>query len=327
MTTIPHDTLGETVPLRRLVQPDRLVSRLRGGGRSSRSGTVRQRHRTGVLFTIPALAVVGALLLIPIGQAVYYSMTNWDGFTAHWVGPSNYSRLARNPAFWQVLRNNLMLLLTVPVAVVLPLVIAAVLHAHVWGWKFFRSVYFIPAAISWVVTGLVATRVFAQDGLLNHLLDNIGLRALQTDLLAHEHTALLAVGITFIWSQLGPNTIIFVAGMANLDPTLEEAGRIDGAGALRIFWSITLPQMARFIQFAVIITIITAFTALFSLIFVMTGGGPGNGTTTLEFFVYQQAFTQGDFGYGAMLGVVLFGLVAAITLVQLVLGRRIASLG
>lgn len=286
-----------------------------------RSSTQAIRRRSGVLFTLPAAAVVTALLIIPIGQAVYYSMTNWDGFTASWVGPGNFTQLFRNPAFWEVLQNNLLLLLTVPVAVLVPLAMAVVLNTHVVGWKFFRSVYFIPASISWVVTGTFASRFFAQDGLLNHLLDGSGLHSLQLNLLAHQHSALLAVGITFIWSQLGPNTIIFVAGLANLDPSLEEAARVDGAGPLRIFWSITLPQMARFVQFATVLTIITAFTALFSLIFVMTGGGPGNGTTTLEFFVYQQAFTQGDFGFGAMLGLVLFALVALITVVQFALGR------
>lgn len=285
------------------------------------------RRRSGVLLTLPATAVVVVLLIFPIAQAVYFSMTNWDGFTAHWVGPTNFKRLVENPAFFQVLRNNLLLLLTVPIAVLVPLAMAAVLHQHVVGWKFFRSVYFIPASISWVVTGTFASRFFAQDGLLNHLLESVGLHSLQLDLLSHQRSALLAVGVTFIWSQLGPNTIIFVAGMANLDLTLDEAARVDGAGSLRVFWSITLPQMRRFIQFATVLTIITAFTALFSLIFVMTGGGPGNGTTTLEFFVYQQAFTQGDFGYGAMLGVVLFVLVASITAIQFAIGRIVIKDG
>lgn len=291
-------------------------------GRPGRGGGLHgSRRRSGALMTLPAVALVAALLIVPIGQAVYYSLTDWDGFTAHWVGVGNFSRLFSNPAFWDVLQNNLLLLLTVPVAVLVPLGMAAVLHTHVTGWKFFRSVYFIPAAISWVVTGTFAVRFFAQDGILNHLLDGVGLHSVQLNLLANQRSALLAVGITFIWSQLGPNIVIFVAGMANLDPSLDEAARVDGAGPLRIFWSITLPQMARFVQFAAVLTIITAFTALFSLIFVMTGGGPGNGTTTLEFFVYQQAFTQGDFGFGAMLGVVLFVLVALITVIVFVLGR------
>ena len=121
--------------------------------------------------------------------------------------------------------------------------------------------------------------------------------------------------------MVGTNTIIFLTGMATLDPSLHEAARVDGAGPLSIFWHITLPQLKRFVQFAFIMTVISAFTALFSLIFVMTGGGPGYGTTTLEFFVYQTAFAKGEFGEGALLGVVLFVIMAFIGAVQLRLLR------
>jgi multiple sugar transport system permease protein len=97
---------------------------------------------------------------------------------------------------------------------------------------------------------------------------------------------------------------------------LAEAARVDGASQTQILLHITLPQLKRFIQFAVIMTLISAFTALFSLIFVMTGGGPGFGTTTLEFFVYQTGFAQGYFGTGAMLGVILFVIMAIVGLAQ-----------
>ena len=125
---------------------------------------------------------------------------------------------------------------------------------------------------------------------------------------------MLAVIITFIWSIFGTNTIIFITGMATLDRDIYEAARVDGAGSFAIFWRITIPMLMRFIQFAFILTLITAFTALFSLIFVMTGGGPGYGTTTLEFYVYQQAFSVGVFGYAAAIGIVLFAIVFAISL-------------
>ena len=145
----------------------------------------------------------------------------------------------------------------------------------------------------------------------------MGLGFIHTDLLSGERTALIAVAIAFVWSMVGTNTIIFLTGMATLDPALHEAARIDGASGWTIFARITVPQLKRFIQFAFTITVISAFTALFSLIFVMTGGGPGYGTTTLEFFVYQTAFAKGAFGLGAMLGVVLFVIMAIVGLVQL----------
>ena len=285
------------------------------------SALTRARRRSGLLMTLPALVFVAALLGLPILQAGYYSMTKWDGLTATWVGPSLYRDQLSNPLLWTVFGNNALLLLAVPAAMFVSLVIAAALNEHVFGWQFFRSVYFLPTAISWVVIGMVSVRFFAQEGLLNSLLASVGLGGVKTDLLSGERTALLAVAITFIWSMLGTNVIIFLTGMATLDPSLHEAARVDGAHAWQVFWHITLPQLRRFVQFSFVITVISAFTALFSLIFVMTGGGPGYGTTTLEFFVYQTAFAKGAFGTGALLGVLLFLIMGAIGLAQLRLLR------
>jgi multiple sugar transport system permease protein len=291
------------------------------GGRARPGALHRHRSRAGIVFTLPALALVVLVLGIPIVQACYYSMTRWDGLTSTWIGPSSYLTQLEDPQFWRVLENNALLLLAVPVSMAVSLAIAAVLSSKVLGWRFFRSVYFLPTAISWVVIGMVSVRVFAQQGLLNTLLAHLGLGAARTDFLSGERTALLAVGVTFVWSMLGTNVVIFLTGMATLDPALHEAARVDGAGAVRIFVSITLPQLRRFLQFSFIITVISAFTALFSLIFVMTGGGPGYGTTTLEFFVYQTAFAKGEFGTGALLGVILFVVMAVIGVGQLRLLR------
>lgn len=290
-----------------------------GGGR--RDVLALHRSRAGVVFSLPVVLVLGLLLVVPIAQAFYYSLTTWNGVTATWIGIGAYVQLIEDPTFWRVLLNNAGLLLAVPFAIAIPLAVAFLLNERVTGWKFFRSVYFLPTAISWVVIGMVAVRFFAANGILNHVLAQLHLGASQ-DMLAGEYTAMVAVMITFIWSVFGTNTVIFITGMATLDPELYEAARVDGATSLQVVRYITIPLMRRFIQFAFIMTLITAFTALFSLIFVMTGGGPGYGTTTLEFFVYQEAFNVGDFGFGATLGVVLFLIVFVISLAQLrILGR------
>lgn len=290
---------------------------LRGTSARRASTLGRRRRRVGLLMSAPAVVLVTLVLGIPIVQAVYYSMTTWDGVTATWVGPSAYVQLFKDPIFWRVMQNNALLLLAVPVAIGIPLGIAFLVNQKVTGWKFFRSVYFLPTAISWVVIGIVAQRFFAQAGTLNSILKTLGLGFIKTDMLSGEYTALLAVAITFIWSMVGTNTIIFLTGMAALDPTLNEAAAIDGATAWQIFRRVTMPQLRRFIQFSFVITLISAFTALFSLIFVMTGGGPGFGTTTLEFWVYDNAFQQGQFGTGALLGVVLFVIMAIVGFAQI----------
>ncbi len=274
------------------------------------------QRRAGILFSLPVILLTAGLLFLPIIQTFYYSLTTWDGITSTWIGLDNYQRLVSDSVFWRVLLNNLFLLASIPFALLIPLLVAFLLHQHVIGWRFFRSVYFFPTAISWVVIGMVSVRVFASQGILNNLLAAIGLGGIHTDMLTNEYTAMLAVILTLIWSVFGTNTIIFITGMATLDRDVYEAARVDGAGSIAIFRFITIPLLMRFIQFAFILTLITSFTALFSLIFVMTTGGPGYGTTTLEFFVYQKAFKQGVFGYAAAIGVVLALIVFAISLAQ-----------
>ena len=281
------------------------------------SPLTRRRRQAGILLSIPAMVLVLSLLFIPIGQAVYYSMTSWNGITSTWIGPSAYTAVFHDPTFWRVVQNNALLLLSVPFAIGIPLIIATLLNEHVRGWKVFRSVYFLPTAISWVVIGIVAVQFFALSGLMNHLLRIVGLGSLRTDMLAGQRTALLALGITFVFSMIGTNTIIFLTGMATLDPALLEAARVDGLNSRQIFLHVTLPLLKRFVQFSFVITVISAFSALFSLIFVMTNGGPGYGTTTLEFFVYQSAFSLGQFGTAALYGIILFVIMAVVGLVQL----------
>ncbi|MEO9175179.1 MAG: sugar ABC transporter permease [Gaiellales bacterium] len=265
--------------------------------------------------------LVTVLLLYPIGETIYYSFTAWDGLTATWLGVKAYTNLLESTAFISVLENNALILLAIPVAIALPLGVAFLLSGHIPGWRFFRSVFFLPTAISWVVIGFVSTRFFADDGILQGLLGDVGLGSLHPNMLSNEHRALFAVMITFIWSMFGTNMIVFLAGMATVDPTLYDAAKVDGASSFAVLTRITIPLLRRFIQFSFIITLVTAFTALFSLIFVMTGGGPGFGTTTLEFYIYQSAFSTGDFGTAATAGAILFVVVAVVSAIQLRLLR------
>jgi len=288
--------------------------------RRRRRSLRRSQHIAGLVFALPVIILELVLLAIPIGQAVYYSLQRWDGIQSTWVGINNYQRLFSDPNFWRVVLNNMILLAAVPIAILIPLLVAYLLNEHVLGWRFFRSAYFLPTAISWVIIGMVAIRVFAVDGILDQILRAVGFNV-TTDLLSGDYGAMLAVAIVFIWSVFGTNTIIFITGMATLDREIYEAARVDGATAFTTFRKITIPMLMRFIQFAFILTLITGFTALFSLIFIMTGGGPGFGSTTLEFYVYQQGFKVGAFGYAAAIGVVLFVVVFFISVAQLRLFR------
>ena len=294
---------------------------MKRGGRTPGGPLAARRRRAGLLFTLPVVGLVGTLLIFPIGQTIYHSFTAWDGITSTWVGGTTYSHLLHNPEFGRVLENNAMLVLAIPVAIAFPLAVAFLIHAKIRGWRFFRSIFFLPTAVSWVVIGFVSVQFFTDNGILQHTLNHLGLGFWHPNMLSHERSALVAVMITFIWSMFGTNLIIFLAGMATIDQEIYDAARVDGAGSFGVMFKITIPLLKRFLQFTFIITLITAFTALFSLIYVMTGGGPGFGTTTLEFFIYEQGFQTGDFGLASTAGVILFAAVAAVSLLQLRLLR------
>jgi multiple sugar transport system permease protein len=281
-----------------------------------RGQLARARRRAGIFFSLPVALLVVGFLAIPVVQTFYYSFTSWNGITSTWIGADNYRQLFADSTFWQVVSNNVILLASIPLAILIPLLVAFLINERVVGWRFFRSVYFLPTAISWVVIGMVAIRFFASEGILNTTLQTIGLGGIHTDLLSGNSTAIIAVIITFIWSVFGTNTIIFITGMSTLDQEIYEAARVDGAGAWSTLFYITIPMLMRFIQFAFILTVITAFTALFSLIFIMTQGGPGFSTTTLEFFVFEKGFNTGVFGLAAAIGVVLFVVVFGIWMAQ-----------
>lgn len=290
-------------------------------GRVDTKSFNRDRARTGVMLVLPAAALVAVLLLIPIGEAVYYSMTNWNGITSQWVGPSTYATMFRNPLFWRVLENNALLLLAVPVTLLCGVVLAALLNEKVFGWRLFRAAIIIPTAVSWVVLGVVGIQAFAQNGMINSLLGSMGLRFLEHNWLGSPLSALIAVAITFVYSLVGVNTLIFVTGMATIDPGIYEAAKLDGASWWQGFRKLTVPLLRRYFVFTFVITAISAFSALFSLIFTMTSGGPDYGTTTIEFFIYQQAFGTGAFGVGAMLGIILFVVLAGVSVMQIRLLR------
>lgn len=286
-----------------------------------RGGLYQDRERAGRVLVLPAVTIVTLLLLVPIGEAIYYSMTNWNGITSKWVGPATYRAEFQNPIFWRVLENNAILLLAVPVTMICGVTLAALLNERVWGWRVFRAAIIIPTSVSWVVLGLIGVQAFARHGLINHVLGGVGLGVLERNWLGSPYTALGAIGITFVYSLVGVNTLVFVTGMATIDSAIYEAGKLDGTGWWKSYRHLTIPLLRRYFIFTFVITSISAFSALFSLIYTMTGGGPNYGTTTIEFFIYQQAFGTGAFGIGALLGIVLFVMLAGVSAVQFIVLR------
>jgi len=291
--------------------------------RRQRGARQRSARRSGLLFTLPVIVLLVLVVLVPLCQAFFYSFTNWNGAQANWTGFDNYASFFRDPNLRRIFLNSFLILISLPVGMIFPFVTAYLLNNQMPGRKLMRTVIFAPTALSWVVIGLVARNFFANSGPINTVLQALGLGHLAVNWLANGTAAIIAVLFTFNAAVFGINMIIFLTGLSTIDRSMIEAAGMDGAGPIRILVSIVIPTMRRFVEFVLIITLVTSFSGLFSLIYVMTTGGPGAATTTLDFAVWQKAFASGDFGLAAALGIVLMVLI----LIVVALVRFFSRLG
>jgi ABC-type sugar transport system permease subunit len=254
----------------------------------------------------------------PFASIVYHALTRWDGITpAKWVGLHNFRVLWQDPIFLNALKNNAIFALSVPIQLVLPLIVAYVIHRRVPGWRLFRATIFLPAVYAAVVVGILASTVLQLDGPLNQALGAVGLGSLEREWLGSASTSIPLILLIVVWTNFGYNVLLYLAGMSAIDPTLEEAARIDGAGWMRVLFSVIVPNLRRVLEIVLVVNTITAFAFMFTYIYTITNGGPGTDTYVSEFYIYQQAFTNQNMGYAAAIGVMLVLIVLAIGLLQI----------
>ncbi len=272
---------------------------------------------TPYLFVLPAFSFYAAFILFPLARAAQFSLFSWDTISpAVFVGFRNYLDLARNEELRSSFVHAFVLIFfyaVMPVCV--GLVIAAILNrAKVRGMTFFRTVIFLPQVIAMVVVAVSWTRVYSTDGSINALLDLIGLGSWSRAWLGDYLFALPAVGLIGSWVETGLVTILLLAGMGRIAKDQYEAARLDGAGALREFFSVTLPSVRGEIAVALTLTIVAALET-FDLIYMTTRGGPGTSTTVPSYQVYYQAFQLGQVGTASTIGITLTILIFGINLV------------
>jgi len=272
----------------------------------------------GLLYATPAVALVTIFVVYPFGSILYHAFTRWDGITpSQWVGLHNFRLLLDDPLFLHALRNNAIFALSVPVQIVVPLLVAYVIHRRVPGWRFFRATVFLPAVYATVVIGILTATVLQLDGPLNSALGAVGLGSLREEWLGSASTSIPIILLIVIWTNFGYNVLLYLAGMSAIDPTLEEAARIDGAGWLRVLRHVIVPSLRRVMEIVLVVNTITAFAFMFTYIYTITNGGPGYDTYVSEFYIYNQAFTNQNMGYAAAIGVFLFGIVLVIGTLQI----------
>jgi multiple sugar transport system permease protein len=272
---------------------------------------------TAWLLLAPALILLGIFVFYPIAYLFYLSFTT-GSFTragVHFIGLRNYWRLLTNPDFWQVLGNTAYFTVaTVIPSLGIPLGLAVLLNQAIAGRDVLRTAYFIPAIASLVAVGLGFRWLFQTDGLINQGLGLLGFAPIPW--LSSTLWAMPVLILLSVWKQLGFNLVVFLAGLQTIPTSLYEAAELDGANDWQQFWHITLPGLRPTLVFAAVTTAIFTLRS-FEQVYVVTGGGPLNSTNLLVYYIYEQAFTQFDFGYAAAAAIALLAIALVLVYLQL----------
>ncbi len=300
-------------------------------------GQVAARESTeAYAFLFPALLVLVVFLAVPAIWVFWLSLQKWDliSTTADFIGLANYDRLLKRDELFRqsVLQTVYYTAVTVPASMALGLLFAVLLNARMPGRDLMRAALFTPYVMPLVASVLIWRFMFYPDtsGILNALLHAIGLPAIRW--LDTAETVLPSIMIYSVWQHTGYNTVIFLAGLANLPGDLDEAARVDGARAWDRFWQVTWPLLSPTTYFVLLINVIGSFKVVVPvLVFTggvggatSAGGGPNHAAETIGYYLYAQAFASFHAGYAGAISVVLFLIILAVTGIQMgVLRRRV----
>jgi len=305
-------------------QGGRNRSRAAGAGSLGRwwQRSIVQEGVYGYLLILPAL--IGLVLFDagPIGTSLYLSFTNADILTPpKWLGLANYTLLFQTDTFYKALRvSATFAFVAVPVSLAFSLLLSVILNQNLRGKNVYRLLYYLPAVCSSVAVAMVWVQLYhPQYGILNWLLRSVGLPKLPW--LNSTRWALPSVMIIAIWGSIGPQMVVFLAGLQGIPASLYEAAEIDGANRWENFLTITVPLISPSLFFLLVTGLIGAFQA-FELSYVATGGGPAYATYTIAFYIFQCAFNFARMRYASAMAYVLAVIVLAITLIQFAVQKR-----
>jgi len=290
------------------------------GGRSVKKNQIREAI-WGYVLIAPNFLIIIFFTIIPVFFSFYMSLTDWNILgTPNFIGLENYQNILIDGIAKETFLNTLYFtVISVPLNVVLTLIIAVMLNQKIAGISFFRTAFYLPVISASVAVSLMFMWILANNGLLNQMMESIGLEPLRW--LNSPKLALNSViGVT-IWKGLGLNMIIFLAALQDIPSELIEAAAIDGANRLQQFIKITVPLLSPVIFFVTITNIISSFQS-FDLVYNMTKGGPGHSTTVIGYYIWKQAFDYLHMGYGAALAYIVFVTILVLTISQWILRKR-----
>jgi raffinose/stachyose/melibiose transport system permease protein len=295
--------------------------RRRGRGGARAPGDPRN---IGWLYVLPGLAVYVLFTLAPLLHTVYYSLFSWDGLTGKaYVGLANYREALQDEVLGDAFVHSAILIVFYAVfPVILGLLLtAAMTRRAIHGFRFFRTTLFLPQLIAGVVIAQAWTWIYDLNGPLNRLLDVVGLDSLRRPWLGDFSWALPSIGAIGTWVTFGLCMVLFVAGVQKIPTDLYDSVRVDGAGAVREFFAVTLPGLRNEILVAFVLTTINALRS-FDIVYNTTSGGPGGETLVPSMYMYQNAFLYNRVGYAAAIATVLALTIFVLAAIVLRVGDR-----
>ncbi len=285
----------------------------------------RSGRLTPYVFILPAAAIYGVFLLLPLGQTAVMSFWKWDGLTPdyQWVGLDNYVRMLGDESVWSAALNNAKWVVLAVFPILIGLALAVVLQqARATGRTAYRAIYFLPYVLPTVVIALAWGWIYHPTfGTLNSTLRAIGLGDLTQNWLGDPNIALFALATAANWAGYGFCMTLFLAGLNAVDPSLYDAAKVDGASAWQRFRYVTLPSIANTTNIVVLIVFINT-VRVFDIVFVLTAGGPAGSTEVLGTKIYRETYQNLDIGYGSAIAMFMVFVILVMTVVYLRIRER-----
>ena len=286
-----------------------------------------KQRAAGWIYLAPATILIFIMSFWPIIQAVITSFKTGSSANMQWANPFayNYTRMFQDAVFKRSIGNTfLYLIIEVPIMLVLAILLAQLLNnKHLKFKGLFRTCVFLPCATSLVSYALIFKSLFATQGLINTILVKLGILESNFNFLGTGWSAKIIIIVALIWRWTGYNMVFFLAGLQNIEYSVYEAAKIDGASGWKTFWSITVPLLRPTIVMTAIMSI-NGTLQLFDESVNLTKGGPANATITMSHYIYNGSFGEGvaNFGYASAMSVIVFIMVAVLAFINLKVGDK-----
>jgi multiple sugar transport system permease protein len=269
----------------------------------------RRRRTSLILLSAPALVWFLTFMLWPLVNMFYISTTKWNSINSpkQFIFLDNFIRMLQDPKIVIALKNTgIQILAEILIIIPCAFMLGFFLSLRLRGYRILRTLYFSPAMISVAALAMIFLGMYRPDGMINTLLNSIGLSSIAMPWLGNKATALGALTAIDVWGGIGFNSVLFFAALSNLPDELYEAAMLDGAGYWKIMWRIAFPLMLDFIAVVTTLQFLYVLSGAAQNVILLTSGGPGTATFTIGYYLYDQAFRSGRLGYSQAIGVLIF---------------------